>query len=78
MTWHVIYIEEESGIRKWECGHRPVGEIGAYAPEGSGKWKFGIGKWEFGIGKWECGMRKWKFGIGKWEVEIRNWGSLGP
>jgi hypothetical protein len=53
MTWHVIYIEGrnlEFGSGKLECGHRPVGEIGAYAPEGSGKWEFGIGKWEFGIG----------------------------
>ena len=29
----------EVRIRKWEFGLRPVGGIGAYAPEGMQKWK---------------------------------------
>ena len=31
----------EDGIRKWECGLRPVGAKGAYAPEGMRKWDLG-------------------------------------
>ena len=34
---------------KWECGLRPVGAIGAYAPEGSGNAEWGILNGEVGM-----------------------------
>jgi len=66
-----------------ECGLRPVGAIGAYAPEGSegsGKLEGGMRNAEVrevGMWNWEVGMRKaergnWKSecGMRKWELEV--------
>ncbi len=46
-------------IWKWEGGLRPVGAIGAYAPEGmrKGEWgniRFRISNFRFGIAEWIC------------------------
>jgi hypothetical protein len=56
--------------RKWECGLRPVGAIGAYAPEGIRK-EVGRRKQEFGSGNAECG-KKWELGSGNAEVGKGN------
>jgi NADPH-dependent glutamate synthase beta subunit-like oxidoreductase len=48
-----------------ECGLRPVGAIGAYAPEGSGKSEVGSRSAEGGNGKSECGSVKVEGGNGQ-------------
>ncbi len=49
----------ELGIRKWECGLRPVGAIEAYAPEGMANSECGMGKAEVVIRKaeWRSGKQ---------------------
>ncbi len=55
--------EGESG--NVECGLRPVGAIGAYAPEGSGKWEVGMRNlWAVKIATDPHGRTRTQFYIG--------------
>jgi len=51
-----------------ECGLRPVGAIGAYAPEGMGNSEWGMRNGEGGSGKLECGSENAEWGEGNWDV----------
>jgi DNA mismatch repair protein MutL len=55
----------ETGVK--EFGHRPVGAIGAYAPEGRRDGEGGMGKAEWGRRNGEFGKKKAEVGDSEWK-----------